>query len=544
MRVSRRRRGISGVFVALILFAMLFTVGANYFLYVNKSNLVTYQASAVRQDALLQGREEKLAIGVGLSGGNTLVVSASNIGGVPTSIASIYLTDTSGKTISPPGVMGQAQTNLSATQWPLTLNVGAKTSAISGCVSGKTGCNIALSGYTYVSGNLFVNVVTGRGNTFSFAYPTLVNGGTGSNALVVTMNAYPTPPLTQVFTCTGCITLLVTVYNYAPGAVSGVALSPNPPTAQLTGTATVTGGSCGAATPSSTLPGYSGSGAAPSITFTCIWNAQTGAVGGFASFSGYAQGTLGGVMVTSALAISNIIQIGGSSNVITQGAFSVNFFFFGTSSCVFPGNWVTPCATNPAVFPPSSVGALPDGSTTKVGTNHYVAYYVSVTNNFNAPLEILQYTFLQLDASHPPPAVGNESDFWLAGGASTYNSLGHYYPTYNNPPNPPTLAPYLGNEKTCPETGPSWTPSANCIDVNYGQTVTLTFAACGFGASNWDWGGTQYATKFDSSTGCASSAPGFSSSGSAAVLTVVISFMYQGQIYTQAIQFQGLAVIP
>jgi hypothetical protein len=542
LRVSRKRRAISGVFVALLLFAMLFTVGANYFLYVNKSNLVTSQASAARQDALLQGREEKLSIGVSLSGGNTLVLSVANVGGVPTSISSIYLTDPTGKTITPPGVMGQAQTNFSASQWPLTLNVGAMTPAISGCVAGKTGCNIALTSYSYVSGNLFVNVVTGRGNTFSIGYPTLVNGGVGSNVLVVTMNAYPTPPLTQVFTCTGCITLLVTVYNYASNPMSGVALSPNPPSAQLTGTATVSGGSCGAAVPSSTIPAYSGSGTAPSITFTCTWNAQTGAVGGFASFSGYAQGTLSGVLQSSALAVSNSIQIGGSSNVPTQGAFSVNFFFFGTSSCVLAGNWVAPCVTNPAVFPPATVGGLPDGASTKVGTNHYVSYYVQVTNNYPAPLEILQYTFLQLDASHPPPVVGNETDFWLAGAAGTYNSQSHYYPNYAT--NPPSLAKYAGNEVTCAETGPTWTPSPNCIDMNYGQTVTLTFAACGFGASNWDWGGTQYASKFDSSTGCASSAPGFSSSGSAAVLTVVLSFMYQGQIYTQAIQFQGLAVVP
>jgi flagellin-like protein len=544
LRVTRKRKAISGVFVALLLFAMVFTVGTNYFLFVNQANLATSQATAVRQDALLQGREENLAIGVSLSGGSTLVVSASNIGGVPTSISSIYLTDTSGKTMNPPGLMGQAQTNLTASQWPLTLNVGAKTSGNSGCLPGKPGCNIALSGYSYTSGNLFVKVVTGRGNVFSFGYPTLTNGGTGSNVLVVTMNAYPTPPLTQVFTCTGCITLLITVYNYASNPITGVAPSPNPPTPQLTGTAMVSGGSCGAANPSSTIPAYSGSGTAPSITFTCTWNAQTGSVGGFATFAGYAQGTLSGVTVTSALAVSNILQIGGSSNVGTQGAFSVNFFFFGTSSCVLNGNWVAPCVTNPAVFPHASVGALPDGAITKVGTNHYVAYYVTITNNYPAPLEILQYSFLQLDASHPPPVVGNETDLWLAGAASTYNSLGHYYPNYATNPNPPSLAPFAGNTVNCAESGPTWTPSPNCIDINYGQSMTLTFAACGFGASNWDWGGTQYGSKFDNTAGCTSSAPGFSPQGSADVLTVVLSFMYQGQVYTQAIQFQGLAVVP
>ena len=550
MRVSRKRRGISGIFVALILFALLFTVGANYFAFVNTANISTYQANAARQDALLQGRQEKLAIGVSLSGASTLVVSASNLGGVTTSIASIYLTDTTGKTINPPGVMGQASTNFSAAQWPLTLNVGAQSSAVSGCVAGKTGCNIALTAYSYVSGNLFVKVVTGRGNTFSAQYPPMVATSIGSNALVVTMNAYPTPPLTQVFTCTGCITLLVTVYNFASTPVSSVALSPNPPNSQLTGTATVSGGNCGPATPSSTIPGYSGSGAAPSITFTCTWNAQTGAVGGFASFSGYAQGTLSGVLISSALAVSNIIQIGGSSNVTTQGAFSVNFFFLKSSSCqnapagvIGSYSYASHCNTSPTPMPPASLGNLPGAATISAGSNYYVAFYVQITNNYPATLEILPYTFLQLDASHPPPVVGNETDFWLAGDVPTYNSTLHYYPNYcfaagcaaNKLP---TLTAYAGNEVTCAST------PTNCIEVGYGKSVTLTLAACGYGATNWDWGGTQYAKNFDKSTGCTSSAPAFSSLGSATILTLVISFLFNNQIYTQAIQFQGLAVIP
>jgi hypothetical protein len=548
--VSRKKKGISGVFVALIIFAMLFTVGANYFVYVNNTNLATYQASAARQDALLQARQEKLRVGVSLSGASTLVVSSTNIGGVTTSISSIYLTDTTGKMVNPPGIMGQASTNFSAAQWPLRLNVGAQSSAISGCVAGKTGCNIALSAYSYVSGNLLVNVVTGRGNIFSTSYPPVVTTGTGSNALVVTMSAYPTPPLTQVFTCTGCITLLVTVYNYASTAVSGVALSPNPPNAQLTGTATVTGGTCGLATPSSTIPGYSGSGAAPSITFTCTWNAQTGAVGGFASFSGYVQGTLSGVLISSALSISNIIQIGGTSNVTTQGAFSVNFFFFKSSACTnapagSPGSYsyASPCTTSPSPMPPASLGNLLGGATISAGSNYYVSFYVQITNNFPATLEILPYTFLQLDASHPPPVVGNETDFWLAGDVGTYNSTSHYYPNYCGSGGCaanklPTLAAYTGNEVTCAST------PTNCIEVGYGKTVTLTLAACGYGATNWDWGGTRYAKNFDKSTGCTSSAPAFSNLGSATILTLVVGFLYKGQIYTQAIQFQGLAVVP
>jgi hypothetical protein len=536
-------KGVSGIFIGLILFGIFFTVGANYYLFASQSTLASSQANAARQDALVKSRQENLAVAVVLSGGSTLVVSATNVGGVPASISSIFLADSTGKTINPPGIMGPAGTNFSASQWPLVLNVGANTNAISGCVAGKIGCGIAITGYSYVSGFVFVNVLTGRGNVFSTEYPSPVNGGIGSNALVVTMVASPTPPLTQVFSCTGCVTDTITVYNFALSPVTGVALFPAVPVASVSGTASLSGGTCGAAVPSSTITAYSGSGNAPSITFTCTYDAQTGAVGGFASLSGYAQATLKGVLVSSAQAVSNNIQIGGNPNVPAQGAFSVNFFYFRSSSCTQAavGNWVPPCVKNPSPFPPSNVQGLPGAAITSVSVNHYVAYYIQVTNNFPSTLAILQYTFLQLDASHPL-VVGNETDFWLSGAASTYNAQGFYYPTYTT--NPPSLAAYAGNEKTCAESAPSWTPSPNCIDIAFGQTMTLTFAACGYGATNWDWGGSLYASHFDNSAGCASSAPGFASSGSATILTVVISFLYQGQIYTQALQFQGLAVTP
>lgn len=561
-RSSRRKKGISGLFVALILFAMLFSVEADYYLFVNQTTFATNSASVVRQDAVQQARQENLAINVGISVSNALILSAINTGGVPTSISSIYLVDSStGKMITPPGVMGQAATNLSASQWPLVLDIGAATNAISGCVVGKIGCSISLanSGYTYVSGTVvFVNVVTGRGDTFAARFPPLSNSGVGGSTLVVTMVAAPTPPLTQVFSCTGCVTLTVTAYNFASSSVFGVSLSPAIPVASATGTASLSGGACSSPSPSSTILAYSGSGNAPSATFTCTYNTQTGKVGGFASFSGYVQGTLNGQLISSAQAVSNNIQIGGNPNVPTQGAFSSNFFFLRYSSCqnapsgsIGSYTYSSFCTTIPTTMPPSNVGNLPDAATVSAGSNYYVAFYVQITNNYPATLDILQYTFLQLDASHPPPDVGNETDFWLAGPASTYNSAACtnsqncYFPNYcasggcaSN--KLPTLTAYAGNEVTCG----AGDPSHNCIDVAYGQTVTLTLAACGYGASNWDWGGTKYASNFDSSTGCASSAPGFSNLGSANVISLVICFLYQGLMYTQVIQYQGLAVIP
>ncbi|MDA4123927.1 MAG: hypothetical protein OK438_00560 [Thaumarchaeota archaeon] len=551
MRASRKRKGVAGIFVALILFAVIFTAGANYFLFVNQATLGTNQANVIRQDALLQERQENLALNVVLWGASTLVLSAVNTGGSPTSISSIYLVDGTGKTINP----GPVGTNISASYWPLSLNVGASTNRNSACIAGMSGCNIALTGYSYTSGTVLVKVLTGRGNVFSARFPPQISGGVGSDAIVVTMVATPTPPLTEVFTCTGCVTLTVTAYNFASSSVIGAFLSPAVPFVGRSGTASLSGGSCGAPFPSSTISAYSGSGNAPSITFTCTYNAQTGAVGGFASLSGYVQGTLNGIITSSSEAVSNNIQIGANANVPTQGAFSANFFFSKFSSCQNGpsgsiGSYTYSSACTTAVtMPPSNPASLPSAATVSAGGNYYVAFYAQITNNYPSTLAVLQYTFLQLDSSHPPPNVGNETDFWLVGAASTYNAQLSYYPSYCNGGGCggnklPTLAPYAGNEVTCAETGPLWTPSTNCIDIAYEQTVTLALAACGFGTTYWDWGGSQYANHFDHSNGCTSSAPGFSSSGAANVLTLVICYLYQGQMYTQAIQFQGIAVTP
>lgn len=556
---NSRRKGVAGIIVALVLFAMLFAIGGNYFLFVNESNVAFDQASAARLDALQQQRSEDLSVSVALNTATSnLVASLTNIGGVPTSISYVYLTDVTGKTILAP----PAATNVTASHWPLTLNVGASTGSVSGCVSGKFGCGIELTGYTYATGTVHVDVVTSRGNTFSGVFPpSLGASGVSSSALVVQMVAFPTPPLTQVFSCKACVSLNVTVDNFASNPVTGIFLSPSPPTILTTGTITISNGQCSNDnSTTTTIPAYSGTGTPHHIRYTCTFDSQTGNVGGYVSFSGIAEGTLNGVLVSSAEAVSNNLQIGSNANAITQGAFSINFFFFKATSCTQSGggNWHSPCTTNISPYPPSSPNNLPEAGAFSVGSDYYVAFYVSVTNNYPSSLEILQYSFLQFDSSYfnqfEPNTLGegNETDFWLAGTANAYNSAGAYYPTYST--NPPTLAGYTGtllegnqhaqsNQVNCPETGPTWTPSTNCIDINYGQTVTLTFAACGYGSSGWDWGGRQYGRNFDSgSTGCDSSAPGWATVGVASNLEVVISYVLQGQIYAQAIQFQGEAL--
>jgi len=403
------------------------------------------------------------------------------------------------------------------------------------------------TGLVIVSGTYTIKVITQRGNSFVGSYPLPAPAaGPGGNALLVQMTATPPQALGGA-----TITDTVTVSNYASGAVTAVTLNPNPPLASVTGTATLTGGSCSPGSFAS-IPAYPGSGNPSSVTFTCTYVAHTGSSGGLASFSGYAQGTLAGVSIASPSAVSNTVQIGSTFNVLNQGPFSINSFFFKYSSCTNPPAGVLPspgysylnsCTTSPLSMPPASPDNLPAGSLMSGGSNYYTAFYISLTNNFNTTLAIMQYSYVFLD-----PTNGGESSYYLVGSAT--NPQVPYYPNYaSNAAQKfiPQLTAYTGNQITCAETAPAFAPPppTTCIDIAPGQTETLTFAACGFGASTWSWGGTQYARSFDTpapGNGCTTVTPYFVTP-EGTYLSIIISFVYNGVDYTQAIPFQGQIIL-
>jgi hypothetical protein len=552
LRSRRRRKAVASILATTILLAVLFTTALGFFVFINQNQLANTQANAARQQGIQQASNEKLILRVKLSTvpdpwGQTsdLWLRANNTGGATVTIVNVYVTSVAN---------GQLVTNSQVTlgshylsqfgtpvqkgdlniTLPLSVTMGASTGTMTGCVAGKTGCDIAISktSFPYVAGTtVLVSVLTSAGNVFSVQYPLPSLGATGLQTTTLVVQMFAAPP--QTLTCNNCVTDTVTVYNYAPSPVSSVALLPSPPAAQVTGTAGITGGTCGAAVPSSTIPAYSGTGNAPSITFTCTYNAQTGAVGGFATFSGAATGTLSGASISSAQDVSNTIQIGGTVSVLNQGPFTANSFFFKDSYCYQANGifFVSPCVQTPS---PLNIANLPNANPQNGSADYYVAYYVQVTNNFNTTLAILQYSYFQTD-----PTIGGESNFYLVGPASAYNSPGYYFPDYTK--NTPVLTGYGGDAITCAETAPAYNPpsSANCIDIAPGQTVTLTFAACRGGSSDWNWGSSQYGRAFDNPISCSPQGPPNYQTPESTYLSIVLSFMYNGQIYDQQIPFQG-----
>jgi hypothetical protein len=538
---SGRRPGVAGVLIAVILFAMIFTSGVGYLLFQAQADNISYQANALAERNHQLASQEQISFCVESGSANpctpeqsgvpgTLMVVVNDTGGFPVSIIGWFVRDSTGTVVSP-GVV-----NLTA---PINLDVGSSQS-------------FPLNGYIYSGGTVSVSLATSRGNTFTAQYPlsttavttttistTVTSTGPGiggGNSLVVMMSATPV----QVFSG-NTITDNVTLYNYSNEPMTNPTLLPSPPSSTTTGTAGLSPINCTGPS-SGTINAYTG--ATPShVSFLCYYKASSGQVGGLASFSGSASTLQGGNTVYSSGTTSNLVQIGGLTNPLAQGAFTSDFFFFKYSSCTQStgGNFAAPCVTNYGAT--LNVEDFPEADLISTGSNYFVAFYLNITNTYNLPLPILNYTFVQIET------VENESDWWIVGNTKTMTD-GTYYPSYGGGGSP-TLTSYPTDCSTVNSNNVPTDP--NCIYVDPGKTVTITLAACGPSVSAWDWGAWRYGTHFgtppsESVAGCTSSTPyldnGGSSSGDATAAIIVISFEYHGAVYTQDIAFSGVAFLP
>jgi hypothetical protein len=554
-----RRDGVAGVLIAVMLFALIFTAGFGYFIFQDESNLLLYKANSGHLSSQNAAYQENVAFNATSNAGQLTVV-VNNTGGLPLSVVSAYVTNSAGA-LSPPGVMqlgGAGSCVSTATNGPLNLDVGQ-----SGSLTISNSC------YSYPSGSIIsISLLTSRGNIFSAQFPTTTTtvvttttvssqmtttapGVGGGNSLVVVMAA--TPVQTYSGPCPGisCITDNVTVFNYSNQPITGITLNPATPSFSVTGTASlvpVPTPGCTRPTPSDTIPGYSGTGLAPSVEYLCTYSPNSGSVGGLASFSGGAYGTQGSTTVYSATVTSNLVQVGSLVNPLAQGAFSANFFFFKYSACI---NTSTPCTTDvPGGMPPSSVYNIPEGAVIpsptapfSINNLQYVAFYVQLTNNFNTTLPLLGTTFEQFD---PSGAGGSETNYWIVGSNTTMQN-GVYYPNYSSTP---TLTAYPSD---CANVNPATNKPTDhaCIYINPGQSVVITLAACGPSVNSWDWGtvttsgfrGTSYSVNNAGSPTCVSASPfpNGSLGASATVGTTVVQFEYDGIVFAQDLQFQGVA---
>src|SRR6266851_4864904 len=157
----RTRRGTAGIVAAVIMFAILFTVGTSYFIFVNSTNN-TYVKNLVSTSSNLQSaKAESLIVTTLLMPNGNIGFYANNTAGVSMNMTVVYVVSSSGNMLRCGGVglpAGAGCVNTTPPLWIL-LNVGKGSAKID-------------TGYLYVAGTTdTVEVVTARGSTYSATYP-------------------------------------------------------------------------------------------------------------------------------------------------------------------------------------------------------------------------------------------------------------------------------------------------------------------------------------------------------------------------------------
>lgn len=483
-----KRRAITSILAALILFAMIFSVGLAYFTAVNSNQALNNAAAAERQSSANGLGQEKLSLVPTVCGTN-LCLEVANSGGSSSTIVAAFITTQSGSLwqASDGKVYLTSPTDLSiggssTLELPLSLSVGQNTSLMS---CSTYGCDLIFSSYTYTTGStILLSVLTKDGNVFSVQYPPSLTTATeisdvtsdittvesltdtvtssvtnivtdttttigcyacsdtaiaGGDTLVVTIVGTPSPVQTG-----GTIDVEVTVSDYSSYAANDVSVTLS---YDEVGTATLgtQGGTCGSSLSVS---------ADSSTSCTATFVANSNAFGGTVVFQGYvvgcvqtgssttcSAGTGGGpgTTITSATSSSNPVQVG---SLLSVGPWSPNFNYFKYTAA----NEHT--ETNAAI--------IPDTAT-------YVTIYVQVTNTYNSTLDLLDYSYAQFISP------GSDVDAYIVSGVSYSGSTGTITAT------------------SCTDTPPS-APTGTCVAVAPGSTVTVEFAASSAGGTTWEWG--------------------------------------------------------
>lgn len=153
MRQAASRRGISGLISAIFLFAMLFTTGATYILFVTDSQFKIQEASKLVRQQEKQQDSENIITDISKLGDSDIGVSITNTGTTPIRVIQILVVNGTSKMLK----------DIRSPTLPITFNVQEKTiTPIDTNVTIQEGAN-----YT-------VKVITDRGSLFSETYPAIL----------------------------------------------------------------------------------------------------------------------------------------------------------------------------------------------------------------------------------------------------------------------------------------------------------------------------------------------------------------------------------
>ncbi|MDG6902095.1 MAG: hypothetical protein JRM80_09060 [Nitrososphaerota archaeon] len=160
---SRRKRAISGIIGAVILFTMLFTIGTEYFIFVNNTNNLETQSLVNRGNAIATKIEENIGVTASLSPKGYLQFYYNDTGGQAVNITSIMVLSSSGAILDCYGVSLPSSQSCGNTTpaLPQVANPGA----------GAPRSGYIVTGYSYSTGSVIIKLLASDGSVFTSTYP-------------------------------------------------------------------------------------------------------------------------------------------------------------------------------------------------------------------------------------------------------------------------------------------------------------------------------------------------------------------------------------
>ncbi|HUI01268.1 MAG TPA: hypothetical protein VLX56_06530, partial [Nitrososphaerales archaeon] len=169
---------MAGIVATVIMFAILFTVGTSYFIFINSSNQ-KYVSSLMGAANKAQGAvQETVTL-------TSLLETNGDVG--------LQVTDTSGMTVNVTAILVISSTGVllkcDGVGFPGSAGCANSTPALWTVVdAGATSASID-TGYVYVSGTTdTIKVLTARGNTFTTTYPAPANQSSSSQSVTVNLD--------------------------------------------------------------------------------------------------------------------------------------------------------------------------------------------------------------------------------------------------------------------------------------------------------------------------------------------------------------------
>ena len=176
MKMGRARRGVAGIIAVVIIFAILFTVGTSYYVFVEAQN-AKYAESLLSAASRTQGSQaESMTVTTLLESNGDVGLFANDTSTLPVNMTAALIISSTGALLECLGVgfpAGAGCTNSTPTL-PMSVNPDGGSKAID-------------TEYQYASGTtVTVKVLTARGNTYSATYPD--SGSQSGSTQSVTVN--------------------------------------------------------------------------------------------------------------------------------------------------------------------------------------------------------------------------------------------------------------------------------------------------------------------------------------------------------------------